>query len=488
MTAPDDDEPLHPWVREQIEQGNRDKPLTLNWLPAEPQILDALGLPALTPMATAARTQILTEALVAGADRWTSYSRRWESYAHGQRYFRATYTYRAIIPAVDQLASLGLLDHEKMPQGHRGFQSRFRASDVLLKELGKLPVIYQPVEWLILRDLHGDLVDYSDSRETRRMRKHLRTINEALLSQEIGIKGRIIREGDPLENGARARVQMHRVFNRSSFNLGGRFYGSYWQNIPKAERKLITLGGKETVEHDYAALHIRLLYQEAGKPLVGDPYDLADWPRNQVKLAMLISINAPTEIAAVRAIALYVFGSLYRADQAKARALLRAVKAKHADIAHAFGSDAGARLMRKDSDIAEQVMLDMIRQGVVPLSIHDSYIVPADQGGKLEESMEREMRRNDPCGSATSQVTDLPQETPEMLPQYGTEESECVGRGRGGVAGCSELVVRCLSAHPICYPFMEVRRAHNSLYPSKPHIISDNVAHTRESEGDTSAL
>jgi hypothetical protein len=43
-------------------------------------------------------------------------------------------------------------------------------------------------------------------------------------------------------------------------------------------------------------------------------------------------------------------------------------------------------------------------------------------------------------------------------------------------------------AYPICYPFMEVRRAHNSLYPSKPHIIPDNVAHTRESEGDTSAL
>jgi hypothetical protein len=94
MTASDDDGPLHPWVREQIEQGNRDKPLTLNWLPAEPQFLDALGLPALTPMATAARAQILTEALVAGPDRWTSYSRNKNSYSRGQRYFRSTYTYR----------------------------------------------------------------------------------------------------------------------------------------------------------------------------------------------------------------------------------------------------------------------------------------------------------------------------------------------------------------------------------------------------------
>jgi hypothetical protein len=418
MTASDDDGPLHPWVREQIEQGNRDKPLTLNWLPAEPQFLDALGLPALTPMATAARAQILTEALVAGPDRWTSYSRNKNSYSRGQRYFRSTYTYRAIVPAVDQLAAEGLLDHQKMPQGNRGFQSRFRASDLLLKELDKLPVIYQPVELIILRDLNLDLVDYRDNRDTRRMRKNLRAINEALLSQEIGIEGRIIREGDPLENGARARVQMHRVFNRSDFDLGGRFYGSFWQNMPKAERKLITLGGRETVEHDYAALHIRLLYQEAGKPLQGDPYDLADWPRKQVKIAMLIAINAPTEIGAIRAIALHVFGAPYKAETAKARALLRAIKAKHVDIAHAFGSDAGARLMRKDSDITEQIMLDMIQQGVVPLSIHDSYLVSADQAGKLEEAMERELRRNDP-DSETSYLHEIPQETPEMYLQYG---------------------------------------------------------------------
>jgi hypothetical protein len=130
-----------------------------------------------------------------------------------------------------------------------------------------------------------------------------------------------------------------------------------------------------------------------GKPLVGDPYDLADWPRNQVKIAMLIAINARTETAAIRATARHVFGSVYMT--AKAKRLLQAVKAKHSDIAHAFGSDAGARLMRKDSDIAEQIMIDMIQQGVVPLSIHDSYIVPADHAGRLQEAMDREIRRND---------------------------------------------------------------------------------------------
>jgi hypothetical protein len=30
--------------------------------------------------------------------------------------------------------------------------------------------------------------------------------------------------------------------------------------------------------------------------------------------------------------------------------------------------------------------------------------------------------------------------------------------------------------------------AYNHLYPSKPHIVSDNVAHTNESEGNTLVL
>ena len=40
------------------------------------------------------------------------------------------------------------------------------------------------------------------------------------------------------------------------------------------------------------------------------------------------------------------------------------------------------------------------------------------------------------------------------------------------------------STHAVCYPFIEVERAHNSLYPGKPHIVSDDVAHPCESDRD----
>src|SRR5258708_1094311 len=144
---------LHPWVREAIYQENRDRPLTLNWAPLNSDGYDCLGLPKLTPNAMRARDQIISEALGAGPERFTSYSRRYEHYAHRQRYHRSTYSYRAIVPAVDQLAAEGLLDHERMPQGHRGFQSRFRASETLIRVTREVKLQYQPLEILVLRDI-----------------------------------------------------------------------------------------------------------------------------------------------------------------------------------------------------------------------------------------------------------------------------------------------------------------------------------------------
>jgi hypothetical protein len=433
---------LHPRVRQAIYEGNRDKPLTLNWAPIEPDAYAHLGLPALNPPATKARTQIIAEALAAG-QRFVSYSRFKQFYTHGQRYYRPTYSYRAILPAVDQLAAAGVIEHEKVPPGHRGFQSRFRASTALLAETASTGVIYKPLEIIMVRDVEGNPIDYRDNRDTRRMRKWLRALNEGLSSLEIGIDGQIVREGDRLENGGRARVQLQRIFHRSDFELGGRFYGAHWQNMENRHR--LSINGEDTVEHDYAGMHIQLLYAEAGKPSPADPYDVDGWPRQQAKLALLIAINARTHIDAVRALADALRKGGGVSDPfATAEKLVRAVKARHPDIAHAIGSDAGVRLMRRDSDLAEQIMWEMLRTtGIVPLSVHDSFIVPRSQEEKLKEAMENAF----PCRTtvakslvephpnfATSQVFEISTEPPETPLQDGRESGPGT-RGRGGGPG-----------------------------------------------------
>ena len=43
--------------------------------------------------------------------------------------------------------------------------------------------------------------------------------------------------------------------------------------------------------------------------------------------------------------------------------------------------------MRIDADVAETVMLILMRQGVSVLPIHDSFMVPASQVDKLESAM-----------------------------------------------------------------------------------------------------
>jgi hypothetical protein len=433
-----------------IRADTRDRALTMNWGPVERAAYNRLGLRDLSPLAMKARMQIITEVLAAG-ERFISYSRRRAFYTESQRYYRPTYSYRGIIPAVDQLAAEGIIEHEKVAPGHRGFQSRFRAAPDLLKELSAVQVQYKPLELIVLRDDDGNPVDYCDNRETRAMRKRLTELNEALLSQQIGVGDRIIREGNRLDNGGRAQTQLHRVFHRGDFNLGGRFYGGHWQNIPaEGGRDRITINGEPTAEVDYRAMHIRLLYQEAGKPMPDDPYDFA--PRDQAKLALLIAINARRHSSAVRALADALrqeggVGDPY----ATAQKLLRAAKVRHPDIAWALASDAGVRLMRKDSELAERIMLETVRAiGIAPLAVHDSFIVPASQKGRLMETMEAALPCGNnalkiPCGNSPhfrDNFSSLPSTaSPKTVPQYGMDrEMDGVGLGGSGTDRLGELL------------------------------------------------
>jgi hypothetical protein len=256
----------------------------------------------------------------------------------------------------------------------------------LLAGTAKVPVVYAPMEIIIVRDANGAPIEYRDNRQIRSMRHQLEELNEALLRQQIELDGSAVRQGDQLDSG-RAQIQLHRVFNRSDFEAGGRFYGGFWQNMGDRER--LGINGQKTVEVDFVAMHIAMLYREADKTMAGDPYDLDRWPRAQAKLAMLIAINAPSGSKAVKALAdaLRLEGEVSDPFKA-ATALIAAIKAKHPDIAHAFGSDAGIRLMRQDSEIAGCVMAEMLHAtGIVPLSVHDSFITPVTQESKLREAM-----------------------------------------------------------------------------------------------------
>jgi hypothetical protein len=188
------------------------------------------------------------------------------------------------------------------------------------------------------------------------------------------------------------RNSLHRVFNRGSFSLGGRFYGPWCQNIPQELRPFITIDERPTIELDYPRLHPTLLYAEADQRLCGDAYEISGWDRRLVKIAFNTLVNADTRVAAIRSIAREIGGQgAYR----KAEQLVQAIEAKHQPIASAFGTGAGLRLMRRDSGMTERIMLQLVRKGVVVLPIHDSYIVPhgTKTKGELMEAMASALHR-----------------------------------------------------------------------------------------------
>ena len=56
-------------------------------------------------------------------------------------------------------------------------------------------------------------------------------------------------------------------------------------------------------------------------------------------------------------------------------------------ISWMFFTGAGLALQRLDSDIAEAVMGEMRRRGIVVLPVHDSFLAPASKAAELEAIM-----------------------------------------------------------------------------------------------------
>lgn len=197
-------------------------------------------------------------------------------------------------------------------------------------------------------------------------------------------------------------TSIYRVFNRGSWELGGRFAGAWWMNCRSDHRSKILINGEETIELDYAAQHINLLYALAGLPIPkDDPYTLPHVSREVVKEVCLILINAKNVKSAYKACQSNVNdgGVLTEEDatlfgnQASFEAFLKnKLFDKHKPILSSFGSDMGVHLMNIDSNICEKVLRAMTAKEISCLSVHDSFIVPQQHKKVLHEAMQQAYR------------------------------------------------------------------------------------------------
>ena len=325
-----------------------------------------------------------------------------------------------MIGIIKRLTDLGFLEFKK---GFEGKLSRIRPTEKLevLFRLTKLEndgIFHNhDKEMLVLKAGNnmevfdkGEKLEYTDTPETLAMRELLKRYNALLRRSHIDICSlekphveRVSTTGKKAGELLRIYIDnrnvfVKRVFNNNSWEHGGRFYGGWWQFIERDLRHDIMINGKPTVEIDYKAMHIALLFSEIGYHHEHDPYTLdasvfPQWndfdQRQAIKELVLMAINATSKSQAFRA---------FRADQPvghpfkklknkQLEKLLNAFITKYPELEPYLCSGKGLELMYRDSCIAEHVINHFTRRDVPILCMHDSFIVPFDQVLELRAIM-----------------------------------------------------------------------------------------------------
>ena len=317
------------------------------------------------------------------ADKMTSYSRTRAFY--DARDCHPLLSYRKVIRAVGMLDAGGWLINRKQCPGGYGWQSSMAATPEFCQALKGLirPLPLEiPRNPVILRDKEGRSIDLPKTRMIGRMERKVIDINEALASTDVRTSA-----GVPIGAG------VVRIFNET-MDRGGRLYGlgTSWQNIPATERPRISIDGEPVVELDYSTLHPSLLYAEVGAIPPHDCYAIGNWPRPLVKKALLVLINASNLHQVRRYLAhcpeMAALGPADEQDALHTASLVIAdIKRVHQPIAKFFHSDAGARMMRVDSDLSSAILSKLLRQGIVALPVHDSFLVQVRHIDALENAM-----------------------------------------------------------------------------------------------------
>lgn len=188
-----------------------------------------------------------------------------------------------------------------------------------------------------------------------------------------------------------SKKSVYRVFNNGSLKQGGRFYGGWWISAPSVVRKYITIQGEPSVELDFSAMHIHLLYAKVGVnyatkgedayTLETGPYSLRDErdDRDLNKLILLTAFNAKTPELAASAVfdELRTEGKLYQhqiRNHEPIKAKLDLLKQKHPRIAHLVARDYGRELQYYDSCVIEKVIHYFTNKNIPVLTVHDSVI------------------------------------------------------------------------------------------------------------------
>ncbi len=264
-------------------------------------------------------------------------------------------------------------------------QTRIWPTKKLIELFGQVEaedVRFNPVDTVELRSADGVLLDYKDTRETRRVREILRRVNT--VNSRVTIQY-ILPDGSGSVYSL--ETNLHAVYN-SDFGHSGRLYTATadgYQHLSGEERANILIDNKRTIELDFEGFHPRILYAWEGIQFDDDPYAsvMSEDPelRPLLKKVFFGLLNSKDEVTAVRV------GNKFLYDNRKFYRLMRkkglkvkddiipAFREAHSPISHYFCKNTGLKVMNLDSKIALDVIKHFADQSIPILAIHDSFIV-----------------------------------------------------------------------------------------------------------------
>lgn len=341
---------------------------------------------------------------------YLAYSRNEASYGQGKRLHKLHMRYGPLLNCINALEKHGYLKTRigfKDRLTEKGYQSRMRASSELINTLLLHDFERQMIERandgpIILRDKEHNDVEFAMNSTLERKRANMNKINAYLDEQEISF--------DPPKEAISDmwnrkivipnmnRSQIVRIFNES-FSDGGRFYRHWSLGLPSEYRRYIRINGERVTEIDYDSIHPFLLYAMRGLPMPdGDMYEvdgMQEGNKGQRKICKTILLSA-FNVKPWQNLEYVVMKALHEKDiypkGNEVQHLIDGLKERHRPIKNYFASGVGRKLQRKDSDIAERIILRLRGRNVPCLPVHDSFIVPASSREALQEAMIQEAR------------------------------------------------------------------------------------------------
>lgn len=296
----------------------------------------------------------------------------------------------ALLPRVlEGLASRGsLIELRKSHQ--RGIASSFTPAASLASEIKRFRLGPEHFAWergtetirlsvsrrnFARKSKDVELIDYEDTEETVALREDMERLNGFLRTAKFMFEHD---GGPPVLTTHRDLVRHFKMseHDQPRFDLGGRMFNGWWQELPSNRRHAIRINGEPIADLDFSSAFLRLAFIEAGiEAPAGDLYARipkvdAGLYRDGIKQIVSAMLFRETPLSRIPS------ELKQRLPRGMTGAEIRdAVLSAFPELSDVFATGLGLRLMFRESQIMLRSLLRLAELNVPAMNMHDGLMV-----------------------------------------------------------------------------------------------------------------